>query len=379
MGDITIAIDLIDSRRSIAGCILCVIESVEVLTEMKSKTSSIAAGLRWLSHRFGKFFSSLFEGFWWPPAALLVVAIYWFSVASGIPLPPDQTVEKYGVYGDSFGRLTSLFTALGFGGLIITLLLQQRQIRKQEEAVKHQRQKEEKGQYEEILFKLLDIYRQTLSEVRIGEVMGRDVLRKAMDRVDAGVVEDGVNGMPRDLQGKWDSGALTENDMRRIDYLHFRNFKIVATEINPQARLVDTFEVLLEHMVRGAPDHLLINAYKDLVFAQITFLECRYFFLVALSYPSRARLRDLLARTGFFDRISRSQIHRLHRDMYKEYWGQAIEQREMPASIPMPPGRIKRAIRAHKAAGGVPKTTYTPLGVRLSQKDVEKISKNASP
>lgn len=343
---------------------------------MKGKTTSIAARIRWLGERLGKVLSRLVEGFWWPPAALLAVAVYWFSVASGIPTPAEQTVEKYGVYGDSFGRLTSLFTALGFGGLIITLLLQQRQIRAQEEAAKHNRQKDEKGRYEEILFRLLDIYRQTLSEVRVGEATGRDVLRKALDKVDAGVVEEGVNGMPRDLQGRWDSGSLTEKDLQRIDYLHFRNFKIVGTEIHPQARLIDTFEVLLEHMVRGAPDHLLINAYRELVFAQITFLECRYFFLVALSHPSRARLRDLLARTGFFDRISRSQVHQLHRDMYKEYWGQALEQRELPASIPMLPGRIKRALRAHKAAGGVPKTTYTPFGVRQSQSAVKKDAKD---
>lgn len=339
---------------------------------MKGKTSSIAASIRWVGGRLSKVFSRLFDGFWWPPVALLAVAVYWFSVASGIPTPAEQTVEKYGVYGDSFGRLTSLFTALAFGGLIITLLLQQRQIRKQEVAAKHTRSKEEKGRYEEILFRLLDIYRQTLSEVRVGERNGRDVLRGALDRVDAAVVEEGVNRMPRDLHGRSDSGSLTEKDLQRIDYLHFRNFKIVGAEINPQARLVDTFEVLLEHMVRGAPDHLLIDAYRELVFAQITFLECRYFFLVALSHPSRARLRDLLARSGFFDRISRSSIHRLHRDMYKAYWGQSIEQRESPASIPMLSGRIKRALRAHKAAGGVPKTTYTLLGVRQSQKAMEK-------
>jgi predicted CopG family antitoxin len=310
----------------------------------------------------------LFNGFWWHPVALLTAAIYWFSVASEIPVPVKQDVEAYGLYGDSFGRLTSLFTALGFGGLIITLIMQQGQIRTQEKVAKQTREKQEKQSYEEILFRLLDIYRQTLSEVLVGESSGREVLRKALDRVDAAVVEDRVNGMPRDLLGRWNSGSLTESDQARIDYLHFRNFKIVGTEINPQARLVDTFEVLLDHMVSGAPDHFLINTYKELVFAQITFLECRYFFLVALSHPSRARLRDLLARTGFFDRISISQIHKIHREMYRNYWGHVIEQRQTPASIPMSKGRIKRALRAHKAAGGVPKITYTPLGVRQSQK-----------
>lgn len=335
---------------------------------MKDKTIPVTARISWFGDQSVKVLSKFFKGVWGPSVALLLtVALLWLYVANDIPLPTEQTVEKYGVYGDSFGRITSLFTALGFGGLVITLLLQQRQIRTQEEDTKQNRQNDVKGRYEDVLFRLLDIYRQTLSEIRVGEATGRVVLRNALDRVDSAVVEDGVNGLPRDIKGRWDSGSLTENDRQRIDYLQFRNFKIVATEIHPQARLVDTFEVLLEHLLRGAPNHLLIDAYKELVFAQITFLECRYFFLVALSHPSRSRLRDLLAKTGFFNRISRSQIHQLHRDMYKEYWGQALDQRELPASIPMSAGRIKRALRAHKAAGGVPKTAYTPLGARQSK------------
>lgn len=334
---------------------------------MKGKMAAFVARVRRRCDQAIEALSKLLQSFWWPPVALLAVALYWLYVASGIPLPAEQTVEKYGVYGDSFGRLTSLFTALGFGGLVITLLLQQRQIRAQEKDAKHNRKKDEKARYEEILFKLIDIYLRTLSEVRVGDATGRDLLRKILDRVDDCLVEEGVNGLPRDLQAKSDSGSLTESDRHRIDYLHFRNFKIVGTEINPQARLVDTFEVLLEHMVRGAPDHLLIDSYRDLVFAQITFLECRYFFLVALSHPSRLRLRELLEKAGFFDRISHSQIRQLHRDMYKEYWGKALEQRNLPASIPIPLGRIKRAIRAHKSAGGVPKSTYTPLSVRQSR------------
>ena len=334
---------------------------------MKSNTTSVTASVSWLNLLLKKIFSRLIEGSWWPLAALFLVTAYWVYVESKIPVPTTQTLQEFGEYGDSFGKLTSLFTALGFGGLFITLWLQQLQIRAQKEEATQNRKRDEQGRYEEVLFRLLAIYRQTLLEVRVGEVTGRDLLRRSLERVDKAVVEERVNGLPADLQSKWDSDSLTSEDKQRIDYLHFRNFKIVGTEIHPQARLVDTFEVLLEHVVRGAPDHLLSSTYKELVFAQITFLEVRYFFLVALSHPSRKKLRDLLAKTGFLERISRSQIHLLHRDMYKEYWGQALEQRASPPSIPMPLGRIKRALRAHKAAGGVAKTTYTPIGVRDAQ------------
>jgi len=326
-----------------------------------------------LATKVGNVLKKIFSGFWWQPLALLVVAAYWFYVAQDIPTPSARTVEKYGVYGDSFGQLTSLFTALGFGGLIITLLLQQKQIRAQETAATHTREKEEKSRYEEVLFRLMDMYRQTLSEVQVGEAIGREVLRNALERVDFAVVEECVHDLPNDVKSRRDASKLTDTDLQCIDYLHFRNFKIVATEIHPQARLMDTLEVLLEHVVNGAPEHLLTRTYRELLWAQITFIECRYFFMVALSHPSRVRLRDLLAKAGFFDRLSRSQTHRLHREMYKKYWGIPMEERDVPPSIPMTQGQIKRAMRAFRAAGGVPKTTYTALGVRLSEKSPKNV------
>lgn len=313
------------------------------------------------------------KGFWWQPIALLCVAAYWIYIAKDIPTPNAQTVEKYGVYGDSFGQLTSIFTALGFGGLIITLLLQQKQIHTQEKAAQHTREKEERGRYEEIFFRLMDIYRQTLFEVQVGDMVGRDVLRKALERVDYAVIEERVHDLPKEVKSRSDALTLTEADLQYIDYLYFRNFKIVATEIHPQARLIDTLEVLLEHVVSGRPEHLLSNTYKDLLWAQITFIESRYFFMVALSHTSRVRLRSLLAQAGFFDRFSRSQTHKIHREMYTKYWGFSIAERDIPASMPMSQGQIKRAVRAFKAAGGVPKTTYTPIGVRLSEKPPTKL------
>lgn len=312
-------------------------------------------------------FTTLVKGLWWPTVALIAVLICWLYFASGIPTPLDGNLENFGTYGDSFGKITSLFTALGFGGLIITLLLQQRQIRQQEFAAKIQRERDEKFRYEEVLFRLMDTYRQTLSEVQVGSACGRAVLRHSAERIDIALQEDGAHTLPGDLLSKQDMGKLSTTDMSRIDYLHYRNFKIVAAEILPQARLVDTFEVLLKHMYDGAPKHLLIDTYRDLVFAQITFIESRYFFLVALSHTSRSHLRELLARTGFLKKVPRSVLHKLHRDMYLEYWGQEIEVRDLPPSIPMSSKRIGEAFRAHRAAGGVPTKSYTPLGVRKSR------------
>ena len=340
---------------------------------------SLSRAIRTLREKGSRLVTQLLEGFWWPPLALVLVATYWYITRQSLPLPAEQTTEKFGQYGDSFGSLTSLFTALGFGGLLITLALQQRQIHNQELAERQNRQKAEKSQYETILFRLLEIYRQTLSEVRGGKFTGRDVLRSAISRVDKSLKEEDVHGLPRDLQGRFDSQSLTEIDRQRIDYLHFRNFKIVSAEINPQGRLLDTFEVLLAHMVYGAPDHLLIATYKDLVFAQITYIEARYYFLVGLSLTNRPRLRDLMERSGFMDRVSRSSIHQLHRQMYEEYWHVVIDDRQNPKTVPIPSGRLKRAFRAHKQEVGEPRKTYTPIEVRRSMSTSARTADSPGP
>jgi hypothetical protein len=48
----------------------------------------------------------------------------------------------------------------------------------------------------------------TLSEVQVGAIRGRDVLRSASDRVDAGVLEDGVHKLSMELNSKRDIGNL---------------------------------------------------------------------------------------------------------------------------------------------------------------------------
>ena len=315
--------------------------------------------------------SKLLQMRWLPPIGLVSAIWYWADRKDGFPLPQAGNLSQYGAYGDSFGALTSLFTALGFGGLLITLAFQQRQITSQDSAEQRRHRKEAHAQYEDVLFRLLDMYRQTLSEVWVGDYEGRDVLRVAIDRVDKCLIEEAVHRFPKDIEDRYNSKTLTKGDLARMDYFYYRNFKIIPVEIAPQGRLIDTMEVLLQHLVDGAPDYLLIDLYKDLVFAQITHIEFKYYFLVALSVSNRVQLRDLLYRSGFIDRISRSAVHALHRRMYAEYWGVTIDGRNVPSSVPMNRSRINRAMSACRAAGEDPKRKYVPLFSRNShQKEV---------
>src|SRR5680860_334237 len=62
---------------------------------------------------------------------LTIVAVTW-------PIS-ELSVDKTGVFGDSFGLLTSLFSGLAFAGLIITIIMRKDELSLQREELKLQR------------------------------------------------------------------------------------------------------------------------------------------------------------------------------------------------------------------------------------------------
>jgi len=63
--------------------------------------------------------------------AIVLIALTW-------PVS-ELSIEKSGVFGDSFGLLTSLFSGLAFAGLIITIVMQKDELAMQREELKLQR------------------------------------------------------------------------------------------------------------------------------------------------------------------------------------------------------------------------------------------------
>lgn len=290
-----------------------------------------------------------FSRMWWILPIFAVVALFKYFYDGHFPLKGDGIAER-GQFGDSFGVLNSLFTGLGFGGLVVTLVLQQRQILSQEKAAQHQRRKDEKLQYEETLYRLLSLYKETLGEVsnKNGTLRGRSVLRGSIDRVFEAVKHEKINLIPPQMQARFREKTLTENDKEILDYFYFRNFKVISVEIERQGRLVDTFTVLLRHLVYGAPEHMLIQPYCELVQAQLTHVEMSYFFLVALAFKNDDELRDLLSKSKLIRKIAYVNRLRIHDYMYEHFWGEVIREYKEPQLVPMSSDRINRAVRTYR-------------------------------
>lgn len=105
-------------------------------------------------------------------AAILLIVIYAvFLIWATYPI--DRiTIANAGVFGDSFGVLTSLFSALAFAGVAFTLAMQKEQIETQNKELKIQKdeailnRKEMKKQaFENTFFQMLKLHNQIVSDI----------------------------------------------------------------------------------------------------------------------------------------------------------------------------------------------------------------------
>lgn len=309
--------------------------------------------------------------FWWTLPILITLAIFLLFYNGYFPLKGDS-IEKRGQFGDSFGVLNSLFSGLAFGGLIITLLYQQKQISHQEKESTTKREFEETQHYEEVFYRLLSIYSKTLAEVtnNKGDLVGRQVIRGAIDRAYNSLRTHNVNAISQVTLSKYENKRLSKQEILLLDYVYFRNFKILSVELEKQKRLVETFKLLLRHTARSLPTHLDGEPYFDLIKAQINHTEASYFFLVALTFQDEDDLRELFGETNLFEKIASTKIIRVHEMMYSDFWGIDIRQHKKKQKLPMAGKRIDQAIRAFESSlQDKPSTSlrrYTPAKVKTN-------------
>ena len=289
---------------------------------------------------------------WIAPIAVVVVVFAAFYLH--VPQPEAGKLEQTGQFGDSFGSLNALFTGLGFGGLVVTLNLQQKQISNQEAEAREQRQTDAHLRYEDTLFRLLALYKETLGDVSSPshERKGRSLLRGTVDSALAALRKEGVTNIPDEIRERLDKGSETQEDREVLDYLFFRNFKILSVEVDRQGRLTNTLVLLLRHLVENAPASTPTRQYSGIVISQLTHVEATYFFLVALTFNDQSELRGLIAKSRLLEMIAHVKRYRIHDLMYKQFWGETISDYKVATHLPISDTRINRGIAAYKRLRG---------------------------
>lgn len=112
-----------------------------------------------------------------------IIFIYYYLAVVNCWWPfSGLTFEQRGQFGDTFGMFTSLFSALGFGGVLVTLWYQHKTIQEADHRAELQR-------FESILFQLLATHNSVISDldlrsIKDGQIMaqGRDCFYKYYTR-----------------------------------------------------------------------------------------------------------------------------------------------------------------------------------------------------
>ena len=111
------------------------------------------------------------------PVIILVVLIYGgFIIYISWPITLGN-VDKAGVFGDSFGVLTALFSGLAFAGIVFTILLQREELKLQRkeltltrEEMARQHSTLKKQNFENTFFQMLRLHNDIVNAIDLKRV-----------------------------------------------------------------------------------------------------------------------------------------------------------------------------------------------------------------
>lgn len=217
-----------------------------------------------------------------------------------------------GLFGDSFGALNALFSGLGFAGVVVTLLYQQKQLKIQQDELsstqaelRRQSALFDQQKFDDSFFQLLGLVRDNLDSLlhRNAEtkvvLLGIDLLANRLNRL-------------REHLKKLDLGRFPGDENHRVVY--FWSFsKAIGYGLGRQSRYVETVSCLIRWVSENCPEGVDPRPYWDMVAAQLTVYEASYLCYQVMISPTEHPLRRYFALGNpFFARLANCGVRSDH-------------------------------------------------------------------
>lgn len=252
--------------------------------------------------------------------------LIWLISENGFPIG----FAEYGTLGDAFGTLNSLFSGLGFAGIVVTLFVQQQQIKSQEKENYQQDLRYQNDQYENTLHRYLDLYKEVLSEVSNSEEAfkssGRDSLNIIVKSTMESFKTHSTTFYPRQIRIRAEKGVLTEEDLGIIEFIKYEHHRLIKSNVLWQGRLIQTAHLLFKHLEEKAPEKYDIKSARELVMSQLTHIECHYFFLACLTSKKVSDMALNMSQSIFLIKNSKFKMSDIDRDLFEHVY--AVNLRE---------------------------------------------------
>jgi hypothetical protein len=214
-------------------------------------------------------------------AIVIIFAIYAFVIIiSGIEM------NNKGLFGDSFGALTALFSALAFGALVVTLWQQQEdleltreELKKSVEALQEQSASLQQQNFENTFFKMVDLHNQMTDEIY-------DIFTKNIEWLYKKIPFGGeTNISPR-------PSVRTNRSLNKYNSFYDENEKQIGhyfRNLYQVLKFLDNAEIDNEQF------------YADIFRAQFSSTELAFLFFHALSKHGNEKLKSLIEKFAFFE------------------------------------------------------------------------------
>ena len=152
---------------------------------------------------------------WLAFTLVIIIFVIYFSILIYNIWPIElYTVAQSGVFGDSFGLLTSLFSGLAFAGLLITISYQRRDIGLTKIELYETREEIKKQHRENNVFQLLKILNDVISQLDV-----KHRKEKGGEITDISTGRDCFDRYHYKLKNRYDNEGKKHEDMHPIDKL----------------------------------------------------------------------------------------------------------------------------------------------------------------
>lgn len=206
--------------------------------------------------------------------------------------PIDEiSINKSGVFGDSFGLLTSLFSGLAFAGLIITMLIQKEELALQRQELELTRN-ELFGQKEELKIQNSTMLQQKFENTFFQMLLLHNEIVKGMDvtiRNDNFNGRDAFQALHKKLIRTNDGQELSHCDFDRTNEIYLSFYKTNQNEIGHYFRN-------LYNIIKFVDMSPIENkkTYTNIVRAQLSSYELFFLFYNCLGEMGREKFHPLI-------------------------------------------------------------------------------------
>ncbi|MDC0994001.1 putative phage abortive infection protein [bacterium] len=265
-------------------------------------------------------------------SVIFAVIVYGAIIYCSVNVANLFEIEKAGVFGDSFGLLTSLFSGLTFAGLYVTIQMQQKELNLQRqdlldtrEGLKDQRDEmrlQNKNlmvqRFENTFFRVLDLFISSRDNIQYrykgGQFdSGYAAMRNMyMHLVNEYFMETKTN--PSGIQELIPCINIRDIDVVRVKYLDFYN--VAGTELGQYFRTLYNLLGLIES--ESCITEKEKTVYAKLVRAQLSRYELVMLFYNCISDLGNKRMAELVLKYNLLKHLEKRELPEWHSHLYPQ-------------------------------------------------------------